>query len=73
MEAAAKAIYGKPANLGVHAAGVLISSNRISDVAPLIKAKDGVAVQYSFEHCENFGLLTMDILGNRNLDVIAQT
>jgi len=73
MEAAAKAIYGKPSNLGLHAAGVLISSNPISDVAPLIRAKDGVAVQYSFEHCENFGLLKMDILGNRNLDVIYQT
>lgn len=70
LEQAVKALHGKPSNLGVHAAGVLISSSPISLVAPLIRAKDGVAVQYSFDHCEKFGLLKMDILGNRNLDAI---
>ncbi len=73
LEKAVKAMFGKPSNLGIHAAGVLISSKPISEVAPLVKAKDGVAVQYSFDFCEKFGLLKMDILGNRNLDVIYET
>lgn len=73
LEQAVKAIFGRPANLGVHAAGVLISSVPIQNVAPLIRAKDGVAVQYSFDHCESFGLLKMDILGNRNLDAVYNT
>lgn len=73
LERSVKAMYGKPSNLGVHAAGVLISSKPIYEVAPLAKAKDGVAVQYQFDYCERFGLLKMDILGNRNLDVIYDT
>ena len=70
FEAACKAIFGKPSNLGVHAAGVLISANKITDVAPIIKSKKNLMVQYSFEYCERFGLLKMDMLGLRNLDAI---
>lgn len=60
---------------GIHAAAVLIASHDLSDDLPLQKlGKDKpLHVQYDMHHSEDLGLLKMDFLGLRNLDVIQDT
>ncbi|MEO3806831.1 DNA polymerase III subunit alpha [Nonomuraea sp. B1E8] len=57
---------------GVHAAGVILSSEPLMDVVPLVKPKaDGpVITGFPFTQAEDMGLLKMDFLGLRNLTVI---
>lgn len=66
-------IEGTPSNTGVHAAGVIIADKPISEYAPLFLSDDGNSwiIQYDMVSCENdLGLLKMDFLGLRNLDII---
>ncbi len=56
---------------GVHAAGVVISSEPLLDVIPLYRMKDGAVVtQYSKEEVEAVGLVKFDFLGLKTLTVI---
>ena len=55
---------------GMHAAGVIVSSQPIEEVAVLEYRKDGVVVNWDKRECENFGLLKMDILGLSTLTVL---
>jgi len=57
---------------GVHAAGVIMSAEPLTDVIPIMKREDDGAVITQFDQppCEELGLLKMDFLGLRNLTVI---
>jgi DNA polymerase-3 subunit alpha len=57
---------------GVHAAGVIMSSERLVDHVPIMKREqDGAIItQFDYPTCEALGLLKMDFLGLRNLTVL---
>jgi DNA polymerase-3 subunit alpha len=63
-----------PRQIGVHAAGVIITDQPLDQIIPIQNSTDGIfATQYSMEYLERLGLIKMDILGLVNLTVIAQT
>jgi DNA polymerase-3 subunit alpha len=57
---------------GVHAAGVIMSSEPLLDVVPLMKrpADGAIITQFDYPTCERLGLIKMDFLGLRNLTVL---
>ena len=64
-------IEGTNKTFGVHAAGVVISSQPLDEIVPLQKNNDGsVITQYYMEDIEALGLLKMDFLGLKNLTTI---
>ncbi|MBA2441877.1 MAG: DNA polymerase III subunit alpha [Rubrobacter sp.] len=69
-------IEGFSRHASTHAAGVVISEEPLTDIVPLQKvAKDegAVMVQHPMSDVEALGLLKVDFLGLRNLDVIEET
>ena len=67
-------IEGTNKTYGVHAAGVVISSEPLDEIVPLQVNNDGsVITQYFMEDLESLGLLKMDFLGLRNLTTIQKT
>src|SRR4051812_49333161 len=78
----AKGLEGVVRNASIHAAAVVIADRPLTDIVPLQLAEDRGAVaedggrsyktvtQYSMKPVEELGLLKMDFLGLRNLDVI---
>ncbi|MEV4015231.1 DNA polymerase III subunit alpha [Nonomuraea angiospora] len=68
----AAGIEGLTRGTGIHAAGVILSSEPLIDVIPLVKPKaDGpIVTGFPFTQAEDMGLLKMDFLGLRNLTVI---
>ncbi len=69
----ARGIEGLTRGTGVHAAGVILSSEPLADVLPIHRREDDGAIitGFPFVQCEDMGLLKMDFLGLRNLAVIA--
>ncbi|WP_203335259.1 DNA polymerase III subunit alpha [Nocardioides limicola] len=65
-------IEGLKRQWGVHAAGVIMSSEPLADVIPLLKRpSDGAIItQFDYPTCESLGLIKMDFLGLRNLTVL---
>ncbi|MGK7925281.1 MAG: DNA polymerase III subunit alpha [Spirulina sp.] len=64
-------IEGTNKTFGVHAAGVVISSQPLDEAIPLQKNNEGsTIVQYSMEDVESMGLLKMDFLGLKNLTIL---
>jgi DNA polymerase III alpha subunit len=68
----AKGVEGLVRQMGVHAAGVIMSSETITDHVPVwVRHSDGVAItQWDYPSCESLGLLKMDFLGLRNLPIM---
>ena len=68
----AMGIEGLKRQWGVHAAGVIMSSEPLVDVIPLLKrpADGAMITQFDYPTCENLGLIKMDFLGLRNLTVL---
>ncbi|MFE9888809.1 DNA polymerase III subunit alpha [Streptomyces scopuliridis] len=68
----AKGVEGLVRQMGVHAAGVIMSSEPIVDHAPVwVRHTDGVTItQWDYPQCESLGLLKMDFLGLRNLTIM---
>jgi DNA polymerase III subunit alpha len=61
-------------NVGIHAAGVVISKDPLTQVVPLQHSKEGQVIsQYPMGDLEKLGLLKMDFLGLRNLTIIDHT
>lgn len=61
-------IEGMPRQTGMHAAGVIICRDPISDHVPMAKNGDGiVTTEFNMIECEELGLLKMDFLGLRTL------
>ncbi|MAY96151.1 MAG: DNA polymerase III subunit alpha [Nocardioides sp.] len=65
-------IEGLKRQWGVHAAGVIMSSEPLIDVIPLLKrpADGAMITQFDYPTCEGLGLIKMDFLGLRNLTVM---
>ncbi|MEO7447648.1 MAG: DNA polymerase III subunit alpha, partial [Humibacillus sp.] len=57
---------------GVHAAGVIMSSEPLIDVIPIMRRlQDGQMItQFDYPSCESLGLVKMDFLGLRNLTIL---
>ncbi|HVH00160.1 MAG TPA: DNA polymerase III subunit alpha [Miltoncostaeaceae bacterium] len=67
----ARPLEGLVRNEGVHAAGVVIAPGDITDYLPVRLDDEGNVVTQVPDHdVESLGLLKMDFLGLRNLDVI---
>src|SRR6476646_2336870 len=68
----AKPLEGLVRQDSIHAAGVVISDRPLTDVVPLQQkgADQEVVTQFGMWDVEALGLLKMDFLGLRNLDVI---
>src|SRR5919204_3468181 len=78
----ARGLEGTVRNSSIHAAAVVIADRPLTDIVPLQLAEERGAVdedggrayktvtQYSMKPIEDIGLLKMDFLGLRNLDVI---
>ncbi len=67
----AGAVEGSTRSFGIHAGGVVISSVPLTDVVPLVLAKDDViATQFDMEDLETVGLIKFDLLGLETLTII---
>ncbi len=57
---------------GVHAAGVIMSSEPLADLIPIMRREqDGqIITQFDYPSCETLGLVKMDFLGLRNLTIL---
>ncbi|MDN4473685.1 DNA polymerase III subunit alpha [Demequina zhanjiangensis] len=57
---------------GVHAAGVIMSSDPLIDIIPIMRREqDGAVItQFDYPTCETLGLVKMDFLGLRNLTIL---
>ena len=72
----AKKIEGCARHISVHAAGVVISPTKLTDFVPLQydpKGENKVITQYDMYSIEDAGLLKFDLLGLKNLAIIADT
>ena len=76
----ARGLEGIVRNSSIHAAAVVIADRPLTDIVPLQRADAGsdengervfrTVTQFSMKPIEDIGLLKMDFLGLRNLDVI---
>jgi DNA polymerase-3 subunit alpha len=68
----AKGLEGLKRQWGVHAAGVIMSSEPLIDIIPIMRREqDGAIItQFDYPTCEALGLVKMDFLGLRNLTVL---
>lgn len=68
----AKKLTGLPRHLGIHAGGIVITPEPLTDYIPLERATKGLVVtQCDMYQAEKIGLVKIDILGQRGLAVIA--
>jgi DNA polymerase III subunit alpha len=69
----ARGIEGLIRQPGVHAAGVIMSAEPLTDHIPVwTRHPDGAVItQFDYPTCEDLGLLKMDFLGLRNLTIMA--
>jgi DNA polymerase III subunit alpha len=68
----ARGVEGLKRQWGVHAAGVIMSSDPIIDVIPIMRRpQDGAVItQFDYPTSEGLGLIKMDFLGLRNLTIL---
>jgi DNA polymerase-3 subunit alpha len=77
----AKGLEGLKRSDGIHAAAVVITRDRLTDYLPIQRKPEPgqnpedapIVTQYEMHGVEDLGLLKMDFLGLRNLDVITDT
>lgn len=69
----AKGVEGLTRGWGVHACAVIMSSDPLTDIIPMMRRpSDGqIITQFEYPTCETLGLLKMDFLGLRNLTVLS--
>ena len=68
----AQSLEGMVRQTGVHACAVIMSSEPLTDVIPVMKrlADGTILTQFEYPQCEELGLIKMDFLGLSNLTVI---
>lgn len=67
----AQKLEGLVRQTGVHAAGMIISDQKLSTLAPLMRANTGdVCAQFEKDALEDIGLIKMDFLGLKTLSFI---
>jgi DNA polymerase-3 subunit alpha len=71
----ARVIEGSLRNIGVHACGVIITPDELTNFVPVATAKDSqlYVTQYDNSVVESAGLLKMDFLGLKTLSLIKDT
>lgn len=72
----AETLEGSVRQTGVHACGILISRDPLTDHIPLMPTKDEATLlttQYDGRFVESIGLLKMDFLGLKTLSIIKET
>ena len=70
----AKKLEGKPRHLGEHACAVVIAPEPVENFTPLVrKGKGEFVTQFEMDDCEKLGLLKMDFLGLKTLEIISKT
>lgn len=69
----ARKVESLPRHTSIHAAGVVMSKEILTDIVPLALSNDQVVTQFNMTEIEELGLLKMDFLGLRNLTVIKDT
>ena len=69
----ARKLEGMPRNTSTHAAGVLITAKPVVDYLPLQMNDEVITTQFPMGDVEALGLLKMDFLGLRTLNVIMDT
>lgn len=71
----AKRLEGSIRNTGIHAAGLIICGDPLTDHIPICNAKDSelAATQYSMKPVEAVGMLKIDFLGLKTLTSIQKT
>jgi len=67
------ALEGLTRHASTHAAGVVISENKLIDHIPLFRPGEQITTGYPMNSLEKIGLLKMDFLGLRTLTVISET
>ncbi|MDR2847463.1 MAG: DNA polymerase III subunit alpha [Mycoplasmataceae bacterium] len=65
-----KKIIGFPRNIGIHAAGIVITEDGLVNDVPIIKNEEHICTQFSMEYLESLGLVKVDILGLTTLSVL---
>ncbi|HET8959711.1 DNA polymerase III subunit alpha, partial [Nocardioides sp.] len=67
-------LEGQIRNWGVHAAGVIMSSEPLIDIVPIMaRPQDGAIItQFDYPMCESLGLVKMDFLGLSNLHTLEE-
>ena len=69
-----KNLIGKPRAIATHAAGIIIGKRPLLGLVPIRKDKEGnVSVEYDKDVCEENGLVKIDFLGLKTLDIIDTT
>ncbi|MCQ2354322.1 MAG: DNA polymerase III subunit alpha [Clostridia bacterium] len=66
----ARLLEGMPRNVSIHAAGVVITGEPVTEYVPLAVSKDAVITQYDMNTVADLGLLKFDFLALRNLTII---
>ncbi|NMA67320.1 MAG: DNA polymerase III subunit alpha [Clostridiaceae bacterium] len=69
----AKSLEGMPRHASTHAAGVVISSEPITNFVPLYRNDELISTQFPMTTLEELGMLKMDFLGLRTITVIKDT
>ncbi len=69
----ARKLESLPRHTSIHAAGVVMSKEELTDIIPLALSNEQVVTQFNMNEIEELGLLKMDFLGLRNLTVITDT
>ncbi len=63
-------LEGLKRHISTHAAGIVISSVTLDEIIPICKNNDEFLTGITFEYLESLGLLKMDFLALRNLNII---
>lgn len=67
-----KKLIGFPRQTGIHAAGIVLSKTKLTDIVPIqLGVNNEIVTQYSMEFLEELGLIKMDLLGLTNLTTIS--
>ena len=69
-----KKVEGNTRHISVHAAAVVVSPDELTEFSPLQFEPGGdekIITQYEMHACEDVGLIKLDILGIRNLSILA--
>lgn len=65
-------LYGLKRHSSTHAAGVVVSSEKLKDIVPVLKEENNLVVGLTMDQLEENGLLKMDFLGLKNLSTIKE-
>ena len=64
-------LEGMPRNISVHAAGIVITDNPVSDYVPLAVSNNATVTQFDMDTIASLGLLKFDFLALRYLTIIS--